>query len=102
MNPVEFLRHKRDAREHAPGELKAFIDAFVRGDVADYQASAWLMAAFVNGLAALQGRCRAAVMQSCITARAGPGGALPVPGRQVINTRPPGVSRERSASIALA
>jgi pyrimidine-nucleoside phosphorylase len=50
MNPVEFLRHKRDAREHGPRELKAFIDAFVRGDVADYQASAWLMAAFVNGL----------------------------------------------------
>lgn len=39
------------------------------------------LAAFVNGLAALQGRCRAAVMQSCITARAEPGGALPVPVR---------------------
>ncbi|HKY36084.1 MAG TPA: thymidine phosphorylase [Polyangiaceae bacterium] len=50
MNPVEFLRHKRDAREHGPRELTAFIDAFVRGDVADYQASAWLMAAFLNGL----------------------------------------------------
>jgi hypothetical protein len=39
------------------------------------------LAAFVNRLAALQGRCRAAVMQSCITAGAGPGGALPAPGR---------------------
>ena len=27
-----------------------FIDAFVAGNVADYQASAWLMAAFLNGL----------------------------------------------------
>jgi len=50
VNPVEFLRHKRDGREHTPGELKAFIDAFVKGEVADYQASAWLMAAFLNGL----------------------------------------------------
>lgn len=39
------------------------------------------LASFVNGLAALQGRCRAAVMQSCITAGAGPGGTRLVPGR---------------------
>ena len=50
LNPVEFLRHKRDGREHAPAQLKAFIEAFVAGEVADYQASAWLMAAFLNGL----------------------------------------------------
>ena len=50
VNPVEFLRHKRDGREHRPAEVKAFIDAFVAGEVADYQASAWLMAAFLNGL----------------------------------------------------
>ena len=50
LNPVEFLRHKRDGREHAPADVAAFIDAFVAGDVADYQASAWLMAAFLNGL----------------------------------------------------
>jgi len=37
------------------------------------------LAGFVNGLAALQGRCRAAVMQSCITAGAGPGGARQLP-----------------------
>ena len=39
------------------------------------------LAGFVNGLAALQGRCRAAVMQSCITAGTGPGGARLVPER---------------------
>jgi len=37
------------------------------------------LASFVNGLAALRGRCRAAVIQSCITA--GAGGARLVPGR---------------------
>ncbi len=50
INPVEFVRHKRDGQEHRPEDVKAFIDAFVAGDVADYQASAWLMAAFLNGL----------------------------------------------------
>src|SRR3954469_20674 len=50
MNPVEFVRCKRDGREHPPQDVKAFIDAFVAGEVADYQASAWLMAAFLNGL----------------------------------------------------
>ena len=39
------------------------------------------LAGFVNGLAGLQGRCRATVMQSCITAGAGPGGARLVPER---------------------
>ncbi len=50
MNPVEFVRQKRDGLEHRPEAVKAFIDAFVAGEVADYQASAWLMAAFLNGL----------------------------------------------------
>jgi pyrimidine-nucleoside phosphorylase len=50
LNPVEFLRHKRDGREHDDAAVQAFIGAFVRGEVADYQASAWLMAAFLNGL----------------------------------------------------
>ena len=50
MNPVEFLREKRDGREHAAKAIAAFVAAFVRGEVADYQASAWLMAAFINGL----------------------------------------------------
>jgi pyrimidine-nucleoside phosphorylase len=50
FNPVEFLREKRDGRQHSPEAVAQFVAAFVRGDVADYQASAWLMAAFVNGL----------------------------------------------------
>lgn len=44
------IRHKRDGHEHTPAELRAFVDAFVAGEVADYQASAWLMAAFLKGL----------------------------------------------------
>jgi pyrimidine-nucleoside phosphorylase len=50
VNPVEFLRYKRDGREHSPADIHDFIAAFVAEEVADYQASAWLMAAFLNGL----------------------------------------------------
>jgi len=45
-----FLRAKREARAHAPGELHAFIAAYAAGTIPDYQVSAWLMAAFLNGL----------------------------------------------------
>jgi pyrimidine-nucleoside phosphorylase len=50
QSPVEFIRRKRDGLEHRPEEVKAFVQQLVAGDVTDYQASAWLMAAFLNGL----------------------------------------------------
>jgi pyrimidine-nucleoside phosphorylase len=50
LNPVEFLRKKRDGQPHSPAEIEGFVAAFVSGQVTDYQASAWLMAAFINGL----------------------------------------------------
>ena len=45
-----FIRTKRDRGSHRPEELRAFIAAFARREVSDEQASAWLMAAFLNGL----------------------------------------------------
>jgi len=50
MNPVDFVRRKRDGGAHSAAEIEAFIQGFVREKVTDYQASAWLMAAFLNGL----------------------------------------------------
>ncbi|MCA1727357.1 MAG: thymidine phosphorylase [Actinobacteria bacterium] len=41
---------KRDGRELSEGELHAFVLAYGRGEVPDYLASAFLMAAYVNGL----------------------------------------------------
>ncbi len=46
----EFLREKRDGRTHSPERMHAFVEAFARGELPDYQVSAWLMAAFLNGL----------------------------------------------------
>jgi pyrimidine-nucleoside phosphorylase len=44
------IRAKRDRGIHRPEELRAFIEAYARGEVPDYQVSAWLMAAYLNGL----------------------------------------------------
>ena len=54
MDPREFLRHKRDGRAHDPEALRAFIAACASGEIPRYQASAWLMAAFLRGLDATE------------------------------------------------
>jgi len=41
------------AGEHSPGEISTLVDLFTRGDVPDYQMSAWMMAVF----AARNDRC---------------------------------------------
>ncbi len=46
----EFLRTKRDRRTHDPASIREFVAAYLRKEVPDYQVSAWLMAAFLNGL----------------------------------------------------
>jgi pyrimidine-nucleoside phosphorylase len=50
MSPADLVTEKRDGRAHAAGHLRDFVAAHARGDVPDYQMSAWLMAAFLNGL----------------------------------------------------
>ncbi|HEU4539404.1 MAG TPA: thymidine phosphorylase, partial [Polyangiaceae bacterium] len=47
---VDLIAHKRDGGRHAPGDLRRLVAAFVAGELADYQMSAWLMAAFLRGL----------------------------------------------------
>jgi pyrimidine-nucleoside phosphorylase len=48
------LREKRDGKRHDPAALREFIAACARREVPDYQASAWLMAAFLRGLDAAE------------------------------------------------
>lgn len=50
LDPRAFIRAKRDGLRHAPADLAAFIARYAKGEVPDYQASAWLMAAFLRGL----------------------------------------------------
>ena len=50
MSPAELIRRKRDGAALEDGELRAFLDAYLKDEVADYQLSAFLMAVFFRGL----------------------------------------------------
>jgi pyrimidine-nucleoside phosphorylase len=50
FNMIRFIERKSDCGKHTGEELHTFVDSVMRGTVPDYQISAWLMAAFLNGL----------------------------------------------------
>lgn len=50
MNVYDILYKKRDGKELCKEEIDFFIEAFTKGDIPDYQASALLMAIYFNGL----------------------------------------------------
>lgn len=47
---IEMIYRKRDGKQLSGEEIGELLDGFMSGDVADYQMSAWLMAAFLKGL----------------------------------------------------
>jgi pyrimidine-nucleoside phosphorylase len=49
-NPVESIRKKRDGEALSRPELEELIRGYVRGDVAEYQMSAFLMATYFRGM----------------------------------------------------
>ena len=51
LDVVALLTAKRDGRALAPADVGALVDGYTRGAVPDYQMSAFLMAAWLNGLA---------------------------------------------------
>lgn len=50
MEILEVIKTKRDRKENTAEQLKFLVDGTVNGTIKDYQISAWLMAAFLNGL----------------------------------------------------
>jgi len=50
INPIPLIVRKRDGGALEPREIRSLVDGFVRGTVADYQMSAWLMAALLRGM----------------------------------------------------
>ena len=50
INPVALITAKRDGEALPTDDLKGLIDAYTRGDVPDYQMSAFLMASFLRGM----------------------------------------------------
>ena len=49
-DPRDVVAAKRDGRKLDPDGLRAFVLAYARGELPDYLAAAFLMAAFINGL----------------------------------------------------
>ena len=47
---IDLIRKKRDGAELSEGEIGWLIDAYTRGDIPDYQVSAWLMAVVLRGM----------------------------------------------------
>jgi pyrimidine-nucleoside phosphorylase len=50
MRAVDLIRRKRDSGELTREEIEELISAYTRGDVPDYQMSAWLMAVVLRGM----------------------------------------------------
>ncbi len=50
MRAVDIIEKKRDKGELSKEEIDYFIHGFTKGDIPDYQASAWAMAVLLNGM----------------------------------------------------
>ena len=50
MNILEIIEKKRDKKELTKEEIQFFITEYTHGNIADYQASALIMAIFLNGM----------------------------------------------------
>ena len=50
MRVYDIIVKKRNGGSHTSDEITEIVHGYARGDVPDYQVSAWLMACFLNGL----------------------------------------------------
>jgi pyrimidine-nucleoside phosphorylase len=50
LSPVALIAKKRDGQKHDEAELHALVSGLMNGAVTDYQMTAWLMAAYLNGI----------------------------------------------------
>ena len=54
MIPQHTILKKRNGQELAPDELRAFLNGYIEGHVAEYQMAAFLMAVFFRGMSAAE------------------------------------------------
>ena len=50
MLATEIIAKKRDGFELSEEELEYFVSGYTQGEIPDYQAAAWLMAVYLNGM----------------------------------------------------
>lgn len=54
MRAVDIIIKKRDKQQLTAAEIEFFIQGFTKGDIPDYQASAFAMAVLINGMSAVE------------------------------------------------
>lgn|SRR5574341_1251313 len=52
MNSIQIIEAKRDSRILSAEEIEFFVSGYTKGEIPDYQASAWCMAVYLNGMTA--------------------------------------------------
>ena len=50
MTILDIIEKKRDKKELSKKEIEFFINGYTNGEITDYQASALVMAIFINGM----------------------------------------------------
>lgn len=50
MRTVDLIHRKREGEELSPEEIRFIVDGYTRGEIPDYQASAFLMSTFFSGM----------------------------------------------------
>lgn len=50
LRTVDIIAAKRDSRPLSNAQISTFIKGYATGDIPDYQAAAWCMATFLNGM----------------------------------------------------
>lgn len=50
MNILEIISKKRDSKELSKEEIEYFVQGYTNGEIQDYQASALIMAIYINGM----------------------------------------------------
>ncbi len=50
MHAIDIITKKRDGVEISREEIEFFIQGYTRGEIPDYQAAAWLMAVYLQGM----------------------------------------------------
>ncbi len=56
MRAVDLIQRKRDGEELSEEEIDFFVRGYTRGEIPDYQASAWAMAVFLKGMSPTETR----------------------------------------------
>ena len=96
MRTVELIHRKRDGEELDVQEISYLIDAYTRGEIPDYQMSAFLMAVYFAGMTDRE----VTTLTECMIRSGGTVDLSPVPGVKVDKHSTGGVGDKTSMVVA--